>query len=283
MRKFGLTLLFFAFSLFLIACNDSDVTSDGLTVEDILNESISAMEGLSSYSMNLNSEQSIGDGEEDVTISIASDMDLVLDPLTFFQTINMDMGMMGLDMTYESYFSEEHGFFMEEPFSGQWLKLPAEFSDEFMELSDMQISPQEQLEPFKDYISELTLTTEDDHYVIKLVGEGADFQSLLDQLDGLFGEGLDGIDEMLQSSLPEMDIKNIEYEIIIDKETFYQKEASINLELSMEFMGETISVEQQSHILMSKYNELNDFTIPEEVLNNSIEMNDDALFGEFDF
>ncbi|MBU9711125.1 DUF6612 family protein [Evansella tamaricis] len=279
MKKWLLLIILVSFS-FLGACS-TELTEDAASIEEILNNSIAAMGDLTSYSMTLESEQTMGSNEDDsITLATKSEMDLLLEPLSFYQNITMNLEMMGIDMSYESYFTEDLGFYMEEPFSGQWSKLPDQFNEEYMSLTETQLSPEEQLLPFKDYISELAMTEDNDHYTIQLVGSGADMQTLMEHISGLAGEGMD---DMFFDVMSDLDIHSIEYEFIIEKETYFQKEANIYLELTMDVMGEKITLEQRSSVIMYNFNSLNDFTIPEDIINNAVELDDEDFMTDFNF
>ncbi|UCZ52523.1 hypothetical protein LGQ02_17040 [Bacillus shivajii] len=278
--KKSVMLVAAATTMFLAACNDEETVND---VESVLNDSIEAMEGLTSYSMNMDSTQSmVIDENEAMDFDTMIEMDLLLEPLTFFQKTSLDLGDMGMGMDmsfeYDSYFSEEDGFFIEDPFVGEWAKFPESLMDEFLSLTDAQLSPEEQIKPFKDHISELSLEETDGHYVIRLKGEGADMETFAEQIGGMAGEGLD---EMFHDIWSDIEIHQLEYEIFIDKETNYQTEANIHMELTMEIEGESMTMEQTSHLTLSRFNELNDLQVPEEVMNNAQEMTEEDFLGGF--
>lgn len=267
----------------MVACNDEEVSQD---VESVLNDSIDAMEELSSYSMKVDSTQSMVVEEESMDIESSIEMDLLLEPLTLFQKTSFDLGDMGMGMDmsleYDSYFSEEEGFFMQDPFANEWAKFSNTVMDEMMEealaLSDAQLSPEEQLKPFKEYISDLSIIEEEDHYVISLKGEGADMSAFAEQISTMAGEGMD---ELFEDIWNDMEIHALEYEIFIDKETYYQTEANVYMEMTMNIEEESMTLEQTSHMVLSQFNELDDLQIPEEVLENAEEISDEGFLGEF--
>ncbi|RKL64990.1 hypothetical protein CR203_23230 [Salipaludibacillus neizhouensis] len=173
--------------LALSACGEETTSEGGMSVEEVLNESIGAMESIENYSLEMDMNQMMDMGEEgEVNIDSSSEMSLSMEPMTFVQTTSMDMGDMGLeenmDMKYLSYFSEEEGFFVEDPMTESWTKLPEEFMEDMLAMSDLQMSPEEQLKPFEEYISHLSLEETDSTYIIDLKGEDVDLSKLIDQL-----------------------------------------------------------------------------------------------------
>ncbi|MDQ0253529.1 hypothetical protein J2S74_000901 [Evansella vedderi] len=258
-------------AFFLGAC--SDQVAGDKSLEDILNESITTMEELKSYTMDQEMEQQLGmTGEESVTMNMNMTSEIHQDPMLLFQTMSMDM--FGETLSYESYFSEEHGFYIEDPMMGQWIKYPDSLVTELMDL-EAQMSPEDQLMTLQQYISDLSLTTDNDSYIINLTGEDVDMQAIFEQLSGLFGDGMGEMDELLS----EMIIDELEYEIVIDKDTMYQTEATVKMAFTMDLMGEAISTTQNMHIKFSNFNELDFIEIPEDVINNAVEMSEEDLFG----
>ncbi|MDQ0255834.1 hypothetical protein J2S74_003218 [Evansella vedderi] len=277
MKKYLFILLTIALFAVTVACNDT-AQEEGMSIEDILNNSVDAMENLTSYSIEMDTQQSMGITEEEsFDISSQLRMDLLLEPITFYQLTTMDMGIMGGLLSYDSYYSEEHGFFMEDPFTEKWGKFPDTLLDNFINLTDEQINPEEQLKTFLEYIDELTLTSDDNHYIISLKGEGMAMEALVDQIMGMSGETMNEVMDLMS----DVEIHALDYEIFIDKETFYQVEAFVHLEMSMEIIGDHVTTTQSSHIIMSRFNELNDLTIPEDILENAVELTEEDIFGGF--
>lgn len=281
MRKSLMIMASGAMLLVLSACGEETTSEDGMSIDEVLNESIEAMESIESYSMVMDMNQIMDMGEEgEMEIDSSSDMSLTMDPMTFVQNTSMDMGDMGMgeemDMEYLSYFSEEEGFFVEDPMVGEWMKLPEDFMDEILAMSDMPLSPEDQLKPFQDHISDLSLEETDSSYIINLEGDGLDVAELIDQLGGI---GAGGMDEMLEELMEGVEIDSLDYEITIDKDTFFQTEASINMVMTMDIMGQLITTDQHTHMTLSDFNEIDPVEIPEDVLDNATEMSEEELTG----
>ncbi|MFA9558513.1 DUF6612 family protein [Evansella sp. AB-rgal1] len=272
MKKIIYLLTTCSFVLLLGACNDVEVDGD-MTLEDIMNGSISAMEELNSYAMEMEMEQTIDlSDDESMTMNMSSVSEVHQDPMILFQTISMDM--LGETLSYESYFSEEHGFFMEDPMMGGWMKYPDSLVTEIIDI-ETQMSPEEQLKPLMEYITDVSLSSDDDFYTLNLAGEDVDMQAFFEEINGMFGEGMDE----LETFMPDMTIDELQYEIVIDKETLYQTATNVHMVLTMEMLGETLSTTQNIKMKMSKFNEIESLVIPEDVINNAVEMSETDLFG----
>lgn len=271
MKKLMMILLASSLVFLLGACGDQAI--DDKSLEDIFSESIAAMEELESYSMEMEMVQELSaPSEESMTIKMTTVSQVQQNPLLMFQKMTADMGIE--EVAYESYFSEEDGFFMEDPMIGEWMKLPDELVSEMMDI-EKQMSPEDQLKPLQEFISDLSLTADDDSYMISIKGEDVDIEAIFEQISDLYEEELLGIDGLM----PEMRIDKLDYEIMIDKETMYQTEANISISLFMEFMGEEMTTNQNIHLKLANFNELDTIDIPEEILKNAVEMSEDELFG----
>ncbi|WP_078579322.1 DUF6612 family protein [Salipaludibacillus agaradhaerens] len=279
MKKSLLTSLSAVTLLSLAACGDT-TSDDGLSVEEILSKSISTMEELDSYTLSMEMAQTLeGENEEgeleSMSFDTTSDVSLTLEPMTMEIVTRMDMGELGLgedtNMEFLSYFTEEDGFYIEDPTLGGWVKMGDDFSDDLMAISEMQTSPEDQLKSFEDNITNLSVETTDTSYIISLDGDDLDMNDFLDQIGDLgfddMGLGMEELNEM------DMDIENISYKITVDKETFYQTEANIDMTYNMTMMGETISTSQQIHMVLSDFNNIDPIQIPEDVLEEAEELN----------
>ncbi|WP_416151748.1 DUF6612 family protein [Salipaludibacillus sp. HK11] len=282
MKKSLITVFSAATLIGMTACGSDNATSDdGMNVEEILNESISAMQSVDSYSMNMNMSQEMSDGEEAMAIDMSSEASFTVDPMTLMQTTKIDMGDLGMGGEHEametvSYFTKEDGFFTENPMMEGWLKLPESAMEDMLAMSEAQVNPEEQLEPLMDYVNELSVESSDDSHVITLSGDGLDMEDLLAQMEGL---GLEGMDPMMGEMMEDIDIEAFAYDITIDKETFYQTESTVEMTMNIDMMGQTMSIDQTIHTIFSEFNEIDPIEIPQEILDNAEEASEEDMMG----
>ncbi|TMW71869.1 DUF6612 family protein [Alteribacter natronophilus] len=260
--------------LFTAACNaESD---DGLTAEEILANSEEAMEELTSYAMDMETVQEMSFGEDSMELNMTAEAQVRMDPLVLYQNASMDM--MGMPLSYDSYFSEEHGFLMEDPMSGGWIKLPESFTDEMLAMADVQTSPDEQLEIFRDNLEEVTVEDEEEFYIVTLKGDGVDNEAMKEQLLGL----MDGdMGQMMGDAVDSMDIHEFEYEITIDRETFYTTEANIYTDMTVDDGVNNTNMKQTVHMILGEFNEHDDLEVPADVIENAEEIDESEFMGEF--
>ncbi|WP_317987042.1 DUF6612 family protein [Sutcliffiella rhizosphaerae] len=248
---------------------ESDVT-DSLSAEEVLEKSTEAMTGLSSYSMEMTTEQEISmAGEDSINMSSTVKSDISQNPLAMYQVTSVQDadGMMG-SMDTETYFTSD-GFFVFEPLEQKWVKLPQEFADEMNALSDMQSNPAVQLEMLKAYSDNMTLSEEGNSYVLTFEGSGEQFNEMIGMVSGMMGEDMSG---MMEEMLSMMTVNELNYVIHVDKETFFQTKMTVYMDMEMDMEGDTIASIQEVDATLYNFDEVGEITIPQEVLDNAEEL-----------
>ncbi|MCR6111936.1 hypothetical protein HXA35_16435 [Bacillus sp. A301a_S52] len=269
MKKSLLTSLLAITLLSLTACGDT-TSNDGLSVEDILKESISTMEELDSYTLAMDMSQVIEEENEEselesINFDYTYDIALTLEPTTMEMVIRADMGELG-NGEYLVYLTEDDGFYIKEPTATTWLKMSDDFSDGLMTMTEIQRNPENLLKSFEENLTYLSVETTDSSYIISLDSGDLNKEEILDQFEDL------GFDDMSPLNEMDMDIENISHKVTIDKETFYQTEIDIEMTFNMTIMGEISSIDQQLHMVLSNFNNTDPIQIPEDVLEEAEEL-----------
>ncbi|MCD8510302.1 MAG: hypothetical protein LRY73_10800 [Bacillus sp. (in: Bacteria)] len=139
--------LFIVTIFILLGCNEN-TSDDEFTIEDIVNKSIEVMEAVDSYTFEMDSQQIMNlTDTEHVNLYSQLKMDLVTVPLTFYQQTSINSELLGETVYYQTYYSEEEGLFMEDPFSNDWAKYPEVLVTEILNDSEEHIHPKGQLVP----------------------------------------------------------------------------------------------------------------------------------------
>ncbi|ART76106.1 hypothetical protein B4U37_08675 [Sutcliffiella horikoshii] len=248
---------------------------EALTAEEVLQKSTEAMADLSSYSMEMISDQEITmAGEDTIKMVTTTTTDMSLNPMAMYQVTSIEDadGMME-GMENESYFSED-GFFLYDSMAGQWFKMPEEFTAQLNAMSEMQTNPAQQLEMLKDYTDEITMTEEEDHYVLNFEGSGEQFNEMAGMIGGMMG---DDMGEMMQEMLSMMTVNQLSYLVHIDKESFYQTKVLLNMDMEMDVDGETISSIQVMDSTLSNFDEVGEITVPQEVIDSAQEITQEDM------
>lgn len=263
LNKLKFVVIALAFIFVLAACNN-DASTNLNDAEDVLKKSLEAMEIIESYSMQMESDQEMTMNEtEKMSMAMTLTSDMTLDPIAFYQKLSMetDIEMMGAYET-EMYLVDDQ-IFVFEPILDQWTELPIELSEDLGGLSEMQLSPDQQLTMLRNFVDDIEMTENASEYVLKLSGTGTDFMEVA-QLFG--GVGTEDFDEMLDD-FTQLDLNFIEYEIFIDKDTFYQTKLNMTMDITMAMEGETVQTVQTMQATIYGYNEVGEIVLPEGLIN----------------
>lgn len=256
LKSFGVAI---ALMSILAACNGEGATS--LTdAEQVLTQSLEAMESIESYSMSMESDQTMTiNDSETVKMKMNIDADMTLEPLAFYQKMYMetDDEMLGSFDTEMYLVNEKIHLF--DPEMNEWMELPVEFSEQIGGLSEMQMSPEQQLLLLRNFIDEIQLSEKGNEYVLNLSGEGTEFIELVQDFGGA---GIDDFEVMVEM-FSQLDLNKVEYEIFIDKETLYQTKLNMNVDITMGMDGETVRSVQSMKATINGYNEVGEIVLPE--------------------
>ncbi|TKD71981.1 DUF6612 family protein [Pseudalkalibacillus hwajinpoensis] len=235
----------------------------GINAQEVFEKSIAAQEDVTSFKMMANMNQTIGSGEEEMEVTSQIESDMVMDPMAFHQMI--DMKANGEVMQMESYFTKA-GFFMKQ--GEEWMIFPDEMTDTLLTMQQTQADPSEQMNMLKEYVDEFKLTENEDTYVMTMKASGDKFQELLDKTV----EEMGAQSEMLKGATEQMKVNKVEYTLTIGKDDFLTKEFQMKMDSEMTMEDETISMLMEMDSRFENYNEIEEITVPEEVLQQAKEM-----------
>lgn len=249
---------------------DSDEKAKGssdVSLEELFEKTQEANEQLKSFSSEMEMAQVMEMDGEKIDMSTTMTMDIITDPLNMKQLLEMDMGELG-KQEMEIYLTEEDMYFFD-PSQEEWMKFPSEFSKELMQLSDAQTNPGAELEQFKAYMDDFTLEDEKDSYKLTLKAKGDKFNELFNEtLKESMPESL-GLDDSL---LDNIQFNNVEYEILIDKETYYFTAVNVSMDYEMTMEDEKTSIKQDIKSTYSNYNGIDEIKVPKEAIENAVEI-----------
>ncbi|ARK24580.1 hypothetical protein SporoP37_07830 [Sporosarcina sp. P37] len=246
------------------------VVKSDLTAGEILEKANAAGETQQSMHSDMEISQTIQMGEETQDIRSMIDMDMMVEPLAIRQTINTQAG--GEEMAVELYMTEE-GFFMKDPQSGQWLKLPDEMYEEVTgQIASAAESPVD-ISMFKEYAEDFSFEQTNDEYVLTLKGSDEEFSALMNDIlkqNTPEGAQVAGADEA------DIHVEKLDVQLTIDKKTFYTKEFDIDMIMTIGQQGQAVEVKQNIKGMMTKINEIDEIKVPKEILDSAKNM-DEAM------
>ena len=278
MKKFFTVLSAGAVALVLTACNNSatptkDTTATNkLTLEQVYDKAMERQVDIKSMSANIDMSQVIqfGIDEESMVMNIDSqmDIDMIANPLAMHLSGTMSMpdlygnGTENSSMPIEMYMKQDQGFFMKEPTSESWLKIPSEQFDAILDQTASSTNAKEQLEQLKQYIDDFTFEQTDDTYLLTLNAKGDHFKELIQsEMNKSLGTN--------DNPLTDLTIDQANYTILIDKETFDTNKIDINFDLKMNMEGQASTIKTKSVVTYTEINHLDTIDIPQSIIDHA--------------
>lgn len=260
------------------ANEDEKVEESKLTLEEVYEKALERQNELESMSANVEMEQEMtyesADGDSfDASSTMSMKMDMILDPMAMYMkgTIgftDMETGE-SEDLETEMYMAED-GFYMYEPESKQWLKMPVENYEEIMGSASTTVNAAEQLEELKAFVKDFKLEETDKYYVLKMEAAGDDFkQYLMDQMEA--NTGIEFTEED-QEVIEGLDFDKLSYVINVNKETFDIDSMDMVVELVTEIDGEKMTIAVDSKMEFTNFNGVESITVPQEVLDHALDI-----------
>ncbi|ARI76732.1 DUF6612 family protein [Halobacillus mangrovi] len=269
MKKLTFAISILMVMLLISACS----STEGEKIKEVYTKSTEASKNLKNFAMKMKTEQIINTGEKNseektnspvpteipITSTIYSEMQV--EPLAFHQTVET------MGQTIEQYYSED-GLYMTMPTKEGWFKAPKELTEQLNTLTAQEQTPVSQLESLKEYIDEFNLETEGSNYILTLSSEGQNVQNLFEEaIKETMPEG-----QITEELMQGLNVNKMDYEFVIDKESYYPQTMNISMDYTLEQGGQKMDIQQKMFGEYSKFNEIGEITIPQEVKDKAKEI-----------
>ncbi|MEK5217306.1 DUF6612 family protein [Psychrobacillus sp. FSL H8-0487] len=278
MKKWTALLSIATLTLGLAACNETatpvqekEVTETSkLTLQEVYDKSMKVSEELKSVKGTIDMNQTMTMPSEEMTLDIKSalDMEYILEPMQMHQkgtTTMMGMGEGGesQETEVETYITED-AMYVYEGTTAQWMKFPQEMVDQIMSSAN-QTDPATQLQPLQEYLEQVEFEQDDDTYILTLKGSGEEFTALVkDQVD----EALQNLTAGENINL-DFTINSVDYVVHIDKESYQTTKLDTVIDMDMTMEGETINLKMDAKTDFSKFNEIEEIVVPQEIIDSA--------------
>ncbi|MDZ5712552.1 DUF6612 family protein [Jeotgalibacillus haloalkalitolerans] len=269
-----------ALTLALTACSETAEPADGskdassMTLEEVYSKAIEENNEIESVKSSAVLNQNVTMGEEG-SINTVSEIDMSIknDPLTVHQVNTTKMtgeGTDGESFTVESYMNDE-GFFMQDPTTNEWMKLPSEMSDQLMQMNESQSNPGTELENLEAYIEDFSFEQNDDSFILTLNASGEKFSDMLIEQTGELMPDL-GLGIPTEALFQDTTFEDVLYVITLDKETFLIESLDLDMTMNMKFAEQSMIMEQKLESVYTDYNAVDEVTVPQEVIESAVEI-----------
>ncbi|MGD6967488.1 DUF6612 family protein [Rossellomorea vietnamensis] len=290
MKKISKVLATAALALSLGACSmtaspeDDAKNKSDLTLKEVFTNSQRADSELSSVHMDMELTQITHDEaaeEGTMNMSTASSTDLVMDPMTMYQTSSVNMMMDELDGSelplaqVEMYLTEQE-IYMKDNIQNEWTTVPNEMADLLKDAALQESSlPENQLKQLEPYLDDFTFKQDEDNFILQLSLEEEKADQLLKEGMALMG---DELHSSLQVAMEEISLSKMDLKMWIDKESFHTVKMDITQKIEMTQDGEKVKVDQTMKSGFSQFNEIDSIEVPAEVTESAVEM--ESPFGQ---
>ncbi len=252
-------------TVYLTSASKGNLVAD---TDAFLKKLIEANEKLTSFSTEMDIEQAMTFDGETMNMDMSLLMDIVMDPLGFYQEMSMSMEELdGVDLSMKSYFTKD-GLYTYESDTDQWIKYDDDLFEELIGLSDLQMDPKAQFELMSKFVKDLKVYELDNAYEMHFNISNAGFEELLDFVLDFADLGLE--DEDFADLGIEFNIDKMSIVTTVDKETYFPISEKMDSKMTVSFEGETISIVQKASGKYSKHNQVKEIVIPKEVIDSAI-------------
>ncbi|MFB5660457.1 DUF6612 family protein [Alteribacillus sp. HJP-4] len=253
------------------AAGEEEPAAEEMSAEDILTKSHEAMAEVNSFHSTMNIEQMMDMNGEEMPMDMTISMDTVLEPMSFYQVLNMPDPSTGEEIEFEQYLTEDGMTYMSDHTDDEWLKAEG---DEMgtLEMANMDMTPQEQVEMLQDFTDEITVEEEDGRYAVKVEGSGEELMEIAEEFAMM--ESNPQMEGQMEQVMEAMEIKNFHYVLYINQETFYQEEVDMNMEMEIQEEDQTMSISQSIQATFSEFDEIGEIEVPQEIVDNAVDMED---------
>ena len=244
------------------------VVKSELTAGEVMEKANAASKTQQSMHSDMEIDQTIKVGEETHDIHSTIDMDIIMEPLAMHQTVNTQLA--GEEMAVEQFITKD-GFFMKNPQTGEWMKFEDDMYEQLTgQIAGAQESPVD-YDMYMDFADDFKFEETNNEYVLTLKGSGEKFTALMNDMmkQNMPAEADESILEEAN-----MKVEKIDMELTIDKKTFFTKDFDIDMVMLMDQQGEQAKVTQNMKGTMTKINEIEEIVVPEEILDEAVDMGD---------
>ncbi|HLR54775.1 MAG TPA: DUF6612 family protein, partial [Pseudogracilibacillus sp.] len=256
------------------ANEENEEETGDLSAEDVYKKAMEASAEMESAEVEMDMDQTMDSGDgESMKTSTSSTMELVMDPVAFYQeaTTSMDMDGEKMDSETKMYFVDDE-MYMHESEMDEWIKMDSGMMGDLSEMVDQQ-DPEEQLKIFEDVMSDFEMEETGDTYILEMEADGDEFTELVQEFaeENMPPEMLEQMEAEGVDMFEQMEINNVDYEMTLDKESFDIDNLKMDMDMDMEVEGENLNTQQNIDMDYISINEVDAIEIPEDVKDEAMD------------
>ena len=268
MKKWIFSCVLVLLTVSLVACNSENA-------QEVFTRAMEVSEEMDSAEVSMDMNQFLSSPNDSMELEMESKMEaeMILDPIAMYQkgTMNMIMGEETMETETEMYMTEE-GLYTYDSMSESWMKMDSELYADLVNME--QQDPAAQLELLEPFMDDVQFEESDDAYTFKFTGEGEEVNEFTEKImdEYMNSSIIESMGEDISKVLESMTVNKLNYEMVIDKETYETKTFAMDLDMTVTEEGEEMTIAQQINAEYTGINTVDSIEVPQEVIDNAVEM-----------
>ena len=234
------------------------------TLDELLAKTSEASKALKSFTTEANIDQKIkvvaGEQSQDQEVKTSLKMDIIKDPMTIYQEVELDMPGQG-KQNVKQYITSDNIY---SQVGDQWVTIPEDQTKELIEQMKASMNPEQELDQFKKVEENIKITEEGDSYVMSADVSGDNVKDLAKSL-----MEQNGSDAQLQAMLEQMTIKSMKMKYMINKETSLLESVDVDMVMELEQEGQKMTMDMKMDTKFSNHDKVEEIKVPQEALDSA--------------
>jgi len=249
-------------------------------VEQIYEQSLSAMAKANSYDFTMDTKQSIslpveGGSNEQISMQMVMNGSIMEQPLSMVMDVNVNLEdvmvpeLADLQDASMQYFLVNNQLYMKNPLLGDiWLKEPIKNMDDL----GAQLDPAYIAQNFNNGLENANVIEHGNTYVLVIEGTNdALKESFNEMISNIITEaGTEFYSEDQAGIMANTQINKLNMKLWIDKETYYQKRIDLELELEIVKDDQSMTIEQIIVGDYSNFGAIDEIVLPSDIQDNAV-------------
>ncbi|MGV3487436.1 MAG: DUF6612 family protein [Tuberibacillus sp.] len=245
-----------------------------MTPKDVLSEAAKKTKDLKSFTADMKAKIHMSKGGQTMDMDMDSTMKVQSEPMKAHG--NVGVSAVGENLAMEMYMDGDNAYVKVRDIP-QWIKVPNAAGLDLAQSSE-DANPYESLNSLKKYADKIDLKETDEGYVLKVKStDGKIDQFFKDYLQKAMPSGQS---KELDEAFKNMDVDTLDFNLVVDKKTFYPKTLSVNLQASVKDAdGSKIKMEENIDAVYRDFNKTEAIDVPASVKDGAVEVPADQLQG----
>ncbi|WP_085522189.1 DUF6612 family protein [Tuberibacillus sp. Marseille-P3662] len=268
------TVIVMALSLTLAGCGGK-----ALQAKEVLEKAADASKDLDNYQMNADITMNMDAAGQSMKTQANLTSQIQNKPMLAHMT--MKTNLQNQSLKTDMYMTKDQLYMQNKQQSKQWMKIKNPSSQQMEAMKNQNIDPAENLKKLKKYVDEFDMKEKDGEYVLSMTAKG---DKVKEFYNDVAAKAMPQTTSQLQNVMDNMTFEDIKYTYHVNKDTYYPESMDMDMTLSVagdenqsNDQSSNMELNQTMTMTFSKFNELDDISIPKKVKDNAKEVDMNKL------